>query len=58
MGGSPTPGISLWTAGLLPFLVFGIVVGGPLHDRVQPRTFSAVVFSTPLATGVVMLLMK
>jgi hypothetical protein len=33
-------------------------VGERLHDRVRPRAFSAVVFSTLLATGVVMLIMK
>lgn len=56
--GSLTPKISLETAALLPFLVLGIFIGERLHERVQPRAFSAVVFSTLLATGVVMLLMK
>jgi len=47
---------SLRTIGLLlPFLVAGIFVGERLHDRVDQRSFSIVVFSALLLSGAVML---
>lgn len=39
---------------LVPFLVAGIFVGEALHNRVDQRVFSFVVFSALLATGLVM----
>jgi uncharacterized membrane protein YfcA len=53
--GSLGAGTAGKTALLIPFLAAGIVIGERLHDRVDQRAFSLVVFAALLATGAVML---
>ena len=53
--GSYTAPTAKTTALLLPFVVVGIVIGERIHDRVNARTFSLIVFSMLLATGIFML---
>jgi uncharacterized protein len=45
-------------AWMLPFLVAGIVVGEKIHYKVNARTFSYIVFSMLLFTGIFMLLFQ
>lgn len=40
----------------IPFLIGGIIVGEALHHKVNAKTFSIIVFSMLLATGVIMIL--
>lgn len=44
------------TTGLLvPFVIAGIIVGEKIHDKVNERTFTLIVFSMLLLTGIFML---
>ncbi|HQK33245.1 MAG TPA: sulfite exporter TauE/SafE family protein, partial [Spirochaetales bacterium] len=40
----------------IPFLIGGIIIGEALHHKVNARTFSIIVFSMLLATGIIMIL--
>lgn len=56
VSGSLTVETGVRTAFMIPFLVAGIVAGEFIHTRVDARLFKIFVFSTLLATGVVMLI--
>lgn len=43
------------TGWLVPFVIAGIIIGEKIHGKVNERTFSIIVFSMLLLTGVVML---
>lgn len=49
-------GTGTLTAWMAPFLLAGIVAGEKIHDKVDAKTFSIIVFSMLLATGFIMLL--
>lgn len=53
--GSMTAEVARTTGLLVPFILAGIVVGEKIHDRVNERTFSLIVFSMLLLTGAFML---
>jgi uncharacterized membrane protein YfcA len=44
------------TGALIPFLIFGIIAGEKIHNKLNPRIFSVIVFSMLLITGLFMLL--
>lgn len=50
-----TVGLVGW---MIPFLLAGIVAGEKVHDRVQARTFSFIVFGMLFCTGLFMLMFK
>ncbi len=54
--GSLTRPVAKTTLSLVPFLIAGIIAGEYIHDKVEARHFSLIVFSMLLATGIVMLL--
>ncbi|WP_321300571.1 sulfite exporter TauE/SafE family protein [uncultured Sphaerochaeta sp.] len=54
--GSLTLPVVKTTAMLVPFVVAGIIAGEHIHDKVDARHFSLIVFSMLLATGIVMVL--
>ncbi|QQO11281.1 sulfite exporter TauE/SafE family protein [Breznakiella homolactica] len=53
--GAVTPSIAGTTGALVPFVIAGIVVGEKVHDKLDERIFSVVVFAMLLATGCFML---
>jgi uncharacterized membrane protein YfcA len=54
--GSFTAPVAKTTAYLVPFVLAGIVAGERIHDKVDARTFSLIVFSMLLLTGIFMLI--
>ncbi|MDD4301702.1 MAG: hypothetical protein PHS03_04415 [Sphaerochaeta sp.] len=54
--GSLTLPVAKTTAMLVPFVVAGIIAGEHIHDKVDARHFSIIVFSMLFATGIVMVL--
>ncbi len=54
--GSLEPSTLKTTSLLIPFVVAGVIVGERVHDRVDARKFSLIVFSMLLLTGIFMLL--
>ncbi|NCC66061.1 MAG: sulfite exporter TauE/SafE family protein, partial [Spirochaetia bacterium] len=53
--GSYTAPIAKTTLILIPFVVAGIVIGERIHDKVNARTFSLIVFGMLFLTGIFML---
>jgi uncharacterized membrane protein YfcA len=54
--GSFTAPVAKTTAYLVPFVLVGIFAGEKIHDKVNARTFSLIVFSMLLLTGLFMLI--
>jgi len=55
IGGTFTAPVAVETAWMLPFLFAGIIAGEKVHDKVDARTFSFIVFAMLLVTGIFML---
>lgn len=53
--GSYTAPIAKTTLILIPFVIAGIVAGERIHDKVNAKTFSLIVFGMLLVTGIFML---
>lgn len=56
--GSVTREIAVSTGILIPFVVAGIIVGERIHNKVDQKKFSLIVFSMLLLTGVFMLISR
>ncbi|MDD3902196.1 MAG: sulfite exporter TauE/SafE family protein [Sphaerochaeta sp.] len=54
--GSFSKPIALTTGYLIPFVIMGIFTGEKIHEKVNARTFSLIVFSMLLLTGIFMLI--
>jgi len=46
------------TLAMLPFLCLGIIAGEIIHNKVNARTFSLIVFSMLLLTGIIMIISR
>lgn len=59
---SPDSGYSTTTAtttiALLPFLALGIIAGEKVHDKVNAKVFSLIVFSMLFLTGIIMIITR
>ena len=53
--GSLDQGTVNTTALLIPFVVAGVIIGERVHDKVDEKKFSFIVFSMLLLTGIFML---
>lgn len=53
--GSVTKDVAVSTGLLIPFVVAGIIVGERIHNKVDQKKFTLIVFSMLLLTGVFML---
>ncbi len=58
IGGTFTTPVIVETAWMLPFLFAGILTGEKVHDKVDARTFSFIVFGMLLVTGIFMLVFR